>query len=513
MQDDVTPVPETVGLPSDEDGAEAGPPGRRRPAPRRRRSKRGKLWGAIAVVAAVLLVSGFLVYSALGKNKSATQYVTQQVTTGTLTVAVTGSGTTVSNSSTAVDPGVSGTVTQLDVRLGSQVKKGQILFVIDNPDLDASVQQAKAQYQQSQSSATKAAQQLSQARTGLTTSVQQAESQYLQAQSSTAKASQQKIAAKSELDALKARQASNPASVTASAIAIAQENYNAAVKSYESAVVSQQTAYTNYKQAQSIAQQNYDAALQSYNAAASSKQSAYMSYQQAVETADKRSVTAPASGYVTTLSVQNGDQLGGTSGSAKTTVASGSSTTGSTSTPIVITDLSDLVAQVQISETDRPNVKTGQKVEVTFDALPDVTITGKVSEIDAVGTNNQGVVTYGVTVVFDVQDSRLKPAMTASASIVTAVYTDVVLAPNAAIKTSSSGGKYVQVVATPNGTPQNVTVTTGAAGDSQTVITSGLKGGENVVTSTISSGSTATGTSSGRQGGFGGPGAGAFLGR
>jgi multidrug efflux pump subunit AcrA (membrane-fusion protein) len=513
MPDDVTPGQEMGGLPAGEGGLEPGAPGHRRPAPRRRRSKRGRLWGAIAIVAAVLVVSGFLVYSALGKNKSATQYVTQQVTTGTLTVAVTGSGTTVSNSSTAVDPGVSGTVTQLEVRLGSHVKEGQVLFVIDNPDLDASVQQAKAQYQQAQSSVTKAWQQLSQAKTGLTTSVQQAQSQYLQAKSSTAKAYQQEIAAKSELNALKARQASNPASVTASAMAIAQQNYNAAVSSYQSAVVNQQTAYTNYKQAKSLAQQSYDAALESYNAAVSSKQSSYMSYQQAVQTADKRTVTAPMAGYLTSLNVQNGDQLGGTSGSAKTTVASGSSTSGSTSTPIVITDLSDLVAQVNISETDRPNVKTGQKVEVTFDALPDVTITGKVSEIDAVGTNTQGVVTYGVTVVFDVQDSGLKPAMTASASIVTAVYTDVVLAPNAAIKTDASGGKYVQVLATANGTPQNVTVTTGAAGDSQTVITSGLKGGENVVTSTITPGSSTTGSSSGRQGGFGGPGAGALLGR
>ena len=128
-----------------------------RPQPRRRRSKSGKRWGAIAVVAIVLVASGFFVYSALGRNKSTTQYVTQQISTGTLTVVVTdGTGTTESNSSTAVDPGVSGTVTELDVRLGSQVKDGQVLFVIDNPDLDASVQQSKAQYQQAQSSVTKA---------------------------------------------------------------------------------------------------------------------------------------------------------------------------------------------------------------------------------------------------------------------------------------------------------------------------------------------------------------------
>ncbi len=176
---------------------------------------------------------------------------------------------------------------------------------------------------------------------------------------------------------------------------------------------------------------------------------------------------------------------------------------------MVITDLSDLSAQVTISETDRPKVKSGQKVELTFDALPDVTITGKVSEIDAVGTSNSGVVTYGVTIEFDVQDSQLKPAMTTSASIVTATYTDATLCPNAAIKTDSSGGKYVQVMATGATTPTNVSITTGAEGESETVVTSGLRAGDKVVTQTVSAGSTSSGSSSsgfgggeGRGGGF-----------
>ncbi len=211
--------------------------------------------------------------------------------------------------------------------------------------------------------------------------------------------------------------------------------------------MSEDAAYTTYKNAKSQAQQNYDAAVESYNAAVSSKNSAQMTYDQAVENADKRTVTAPMDGYVTELNVKNGDQLGGTSGTAKTTASTNAGTSTSSSTPVVITDMSDLSAQVQISESDRTKVKVGQKAEVTFDAVEDVTITGKVTEIDAVGTSNSGVVTYGVTIAFDVQDPQLKPGMTASASIVTAVYTDVVLCPNAAIKSDASGGNYVQVLA------------------------------------------------------------------
>ena len=57
-----------------------------------------------------------------------------------------------------------------------------------------------------------------------------------------------------------------------------------------------------------------------------------------------------------------------------------------------------------------------------------------------------------MTITFDVQDKRLSPGMTASASIVTQVDTDVLLVPNAAVKTDTSGSTYVQVLDTPDGT-------------------------------------------------------------
>ena len=78
-------------------------------------------------------------------------------------MAVSANGSVVSANSSAVDPGVSGTVTELNVSLGSNVKKGDTLFVIDNPDLDASVVQAKASYQNAQSSMAKAKQTKTQA--------------------------------------------------------------------------------------------------------------------------------------------------------------------------------------------------------------------------------------------------------------------------------------------------------------------------------------------------------------
>jgi len=467
---------------------------RSRPAARARRSK-GRQWGLIAAAVVVVLIAGFLVFRAIGPKSSKTTYMTQSATTGMLTVAVSANGSVVTANSSAVDPGVSGTVTKLDVSLGSHVTKGDTLFVIENSDLDASVVQAKASYQNAQSSVSKAKQSKTQASVSKNTNVTQTKGQYQSAQASVEKADQAQIQAGIDLSTA-------IAGGDSAKIEMAQENYDAAAYSYKAAVNSRKTAKANYDSARTLAQQGYDAAVKSYNASVTSQESAYLGYQNAKDNADKRTVVAPIDGYVTTLSVRNGDQLG-SSASARSTTAGGgttASTSNSSTTPIVISDLSALQAQVQIAETDRPKVKQGQMVELTFNAVPNLTITGKVAEIDAVGTSSSGVVTYGVTVTFDLQNPQLNPGMSAAASIVTNIVSDAVLVPNAAVKTQTSGdGKYVQVLSDPAGKPQDVTVTVGVSNDSQTQILTGLKGSELVVVQTVTPNS-ASGSSSTRSG-------------
>lgn len=434
------------------------------------------------------MVAAFLVWSAIGKKPAASRYVTQQPTRGTLTIAVSGNGNVVSKSSASVSPAISGTVTDLEVSLGSKVRKGDVLFVIENTSLDANITDAKASYEQARASALKAEQAQTQARLSLSTGVWQAKQQLQQAKASVDNA---------ESSLNKARNASPYDS----------DAVHAAQHTLDAAKTGQQVAQKNYDRACKIQREGLNAAEASFDAALTSRNAAYLKYKQAKENADERTVTAPISGYITTLSITNGDQLGGgttTTSGSRTSGSSASGTTassssGSASTPIVISDLSALQASVQIAETDRPKVKLDQKVELTFDAVPDLTITGKVSQIDAVGSSSSGVVTFNVAVEFDVQDERLNPGMTTAASIVTRVDTDVLLVPNAAVKTDSSGNSYVQVLDTPGGTPRDVTVEAGPAGDTQTEIVGGLNGTENVVTQTISanSGSTTNGSRSG----------------
>jgi HlyD family secretion protein len=472
----------------------------------RKRRRKDMKWGYIVVAVVIVLLAAFLVYKAIGPKKSSTTYVTQPVAQGTLTVAVSGNGNVISANSASVNPQVSGTVMKLGVSLGTYVKKGDTLFVLDNASLDAQVVSARASYQQAQASTSKALQSQTQAQVGKQTSVLQAKASMQQAQASV-------INAKIAYEKAAATAKATPTEANEKERAAANRDLAAAKTSLKDATVT-------YKHACTIAQQGYSAATKSYAAAVTAQDSSYLDYQQAKTNAGMRTVTAPISGYITTLSVNNGDQVSGNSSNASTSRSSNSGATSSgTSTsitsPIVITNLGNLKAQVQIAETDRPNVKTGQKADLTFSAVPDLTITGKVAEIDAVGTSSSGVVTYNVTITFDVQDKRLTPGMSVAASIITATYTNVLLVPNAAVKTDTTGATYVQVLANPNGTPQDVPVTTGAAGESQTIISQGVQAGQNVVTQTISAGSGSStasrsglsvlgGARAGGGGGFGG---------
>ena len=207
-------------------------------------------------------------------------------------------------------------------------------------------------------------------------------------------------------------------------------------------------------------------------------QSAEIALQDAKDNAAARTVSATMDGVLTTLSVENGDSL------------SGGST--ANSAPLVITDPNTYEATVTIAETDISSVAVGQKVTLTFDALTDLTLTGKVTRVDTVGTNSSGVVSYTAVITPDVMNPSVKSGMTVTANIITKTAQDVLAVPSSAVK-SSTDGKYVQILQ--NGLPTDVTVETGMSSDSYIEITSGLTAGQSIITATsTSSGGTTTTT-------------------
>jgi RND family efflux transporter MFP subunit len=205
--------------------------------------------------------------------------------------------------------------------------------------------------------------------------------------------------------------------------------------------------------------------------------SAEISLQDAKDNATARTVTATMDGVITTLSLEDGDTYSGG--------------TAASSAPVVITDPNNYEATVTIAETDISTVAVGQKVTLTFDALTDLTLTGKVTRVDTVGTNSSGVVSYTAIITPDIMNPSVKSGMTATANIITKTAQDVLAVPSSAVKTSN-GSSYVQVLQ--NGVPTNVTVETGLSSDSYVAITSGLTEGESIVTATSTAKSSGTAT-------------------
>ena len=204
-----------------------------------------------------------------------------------------------------------------------------------------------------------------------------------------------------------------------------------------------------------------------------------LSLKQKQESFSNYYIRAPFDGYVAVMNVKKLDSI-----SSGTTVAT------------LITK--QKIAEITLNEVDVAKVKVDQKVNITFDAISDLNITGKVSEVDTLGTVSQGVVNYIVKINFDTQDDRVKSGMSVSVSIITDMKTDILTVPSSAIKTEDDKN-YVEVFETPletsTGTqgiissvlPIKKYVEVGISDDSRIEILSGLVEGEQVVSKTTTS--------------------------
>jgi len=184
----------------------------------------------------------------------------------------------------------------------------------------------------------------------------------------------------------------------------------------------------------------------------------------------EHSVKAPFDGTVASVNISKGDAVN--SGATIGTVIT-----------------KQKIVEVTLNEIDIANVKTGQNATIGFDAIPDLTVTGKVIEVDTLGAVTQGVVSYKIKIAFDVDDNRIKPGMTASASIIIDSKQDILLVPLSAVKAAGENG-YVEILV--DGQPQRRDVVVGSSNDTMIEIIEGLEEGEEIITQTINTASSST---------------------
>ena len=127
-------------------------------------------------------------------------------------------------------------------------------------------------------------------------------------------------------------------------------------------------------------------------------------------------ITAPVTGIVISRTVDVGQ-----------TVAA------SLQAPTIFTiaqDLTEMQVDTTVSEADVGRVAVGQDATFTVDAFPQTTFRGKVAEIRNAPITIQNVVTYDVVILVKNPDFKLRPGMTANASILVAHKDDILKIPN-----------------------------------------------------------------------------------
>lgn len=153
----------------------------------------------------------------------------------------------------------------------------------------------------------------------------------------------------------------------------------------------------------------------------------------------------------------------------------------SAATPVMtIVDLSGLEIQVDVDEIDIPMVQLDQSVRLTLDALPDLEIKGRVSQIASVGSSQTGILSYPVLITIDQFDPRVKVGMTANAEITTERLEDVLLVPNRAVRIDRTDGTY-HVDKWVNGEAIDTQVKLGMRNDLQSQVIEGLEQGDELI--------------------------------
>jgi HlyD family secretion protein len=186
-------------------------------------------------------------------------------------------------------------------------------------------------------------------------------------------------------------------------------------------VATTQLAYTravNLKQQGIQAQELFDQARQSYDNAVAGYDSANQGVaqaqallQQAQNDLDHTTILSPISGRAVQLNAHEGEVvIPGTMNNPGSVIA-------------VIADLSEILVEADVGETEITGIRLNEPAKVHVDAIPDKEYQGHVAEIGSSAALKQGTGAgmryFKVKVQFDNPDDRLRPGMTAQVSIIT----------------------------------------------------------------------------------------------
>jgi HlyD family secretion protein len=241
-----------------------------------------------------------------------------------------------------------------------------------------------------------------------------------------------------------------------------------------------ETSQTNFEVAEAIA-----------NSANHQVDQARAGLTDAQEQLAKTVLRAPMSGEVTRLAVEVGE------------VAVPGTFSRETALLMTVSDLSVIQVNVRVDETDVVRLHMGDSAEISIDAFPDTTFSGRVTKIakssvqgaSAIGTTNQAV-DYDVEITIDDPPVEVRPDLSATAKIVTATRDSVLSIPIIAltvrehtpistetnpVDTTAEGEETEGVFVIIDGMAQFRPVKTGIAGEEHFEVIEGLAFGDSIV--------------------------------
>jgi len=361
-----------------------------------------KPWQKVASgIGLVLVLGGGGWFASHEWNKGVVTVQTGTVTRENLTSVVTASGEVRPKNYTNVLGEGIGKITDITVKEGDRVKKGDVLLHLENIQPGADVEAQAANVQAAES--------------GLKVAAANYDSAVA------TQAQRQADLEKQKLDWQRSQQLYKEE-------LISRQDYDAAKAAYDSAVAALNASQAQVAQAQAAREQSNSTMDQTRAQLTHTK-----------DVLRKTTYTAPISGIVSYIDVRVGENV----------VPGIQNAQGSFL--MTISDMSVVTAEVKVDETDITNVRNGQAADVTIDAVPGQVFKGHVTEVGelailrtsgqaamtATTANTQEARDFKVVVTVDNPPASLRPGLSATARIQTAHKDNVLTVPIQALAVRS----------------------------------------------------------------------------
>ncbi len=366
------------------------------------------------IACAGVLVLGIIVISSIKSTskKSTLVQASKVERKEVLTSKVTASGDLRAKEFVDLQSEIAGIITDLPVREGDKVRKGDVLLRIDPIQTAADMSASRAQHEASLAEAR--AQQFL---------IMNAEANLLRDEAALRSARAELELAEHnyarQQNSFKRRQQLHEDGL------ISRDDYEAAQNEFRTAQSRLDVAKAQVIQMETqirVSKNNIEQSKNSAEANLARAKSAEASLTKASDQLKKTTLVSPINGVITQLLVEKGER-------AQPGIMSNPE-----ATLMTIADLSVIEAELKVDETDIVNLTLGDIAQVKVDALPDISFEGEVSEIGnspirASGASQQEAKDFKVVVTLKNPSAKIRPGMSCTGEITTDTRQDVLVVP------------------------------------------------------------------------------------